>query len=236
MPSPRRTTTGGEARDTSAVGHASSPATRPPGRLGRPPASDSADTRRRILEAARLAFAEKGYEATTNRNLSAAVGITSAAIYHYFGSKAGLYQAVHADVQAGIRARFIDAVAGASTFRDKLDAVLDEAHQMNREDPTIAQFVGAVRVDMQRNAELNTLLRVGADARSGFFDELVEFGVRNCEIDPSRQPAVQAFLTTIMIGLTDAVSGDPQLHSAAIEGIKQVLDGKLLHQAENPPT
>lgn len=234
MSSPRRITTRGEEPRPPLPGPGSSQTGRQPARLGRPPASDSADTRRRILEAARLAFAEKGYEATTNRNLSAVVGITSAAIYHYFGSKAGLYQAVHADVQAGIRARFNDAVAGASTFRDKLDAVLDEAHQMNREDPTIAQFVGAVRVDMQRNAELHALLRVGAEARSSFFDELVDFGVRNGEIDPSRQPAVQAFLTTILIGLTDAVSGDQQLHSAAIEGIKQVLDGKLLHQAEDP--
>lgn len=216
MPRPGATTTGSDE-------------SRP--RLGRPPASDSGETRRRILLAGRLAFAQRGYEATTNRDLSAAVGITSAAIYHYFGSKIGLYEAVHTDVHANIRARFNAAVSRPATFRDKLDAVLDEAYQMNLEDPTLAQFVGAVRVDMSRNPELELALHVGAEARAGFFDELVEFGVRNGEIDATNQAAVRAFLATVMIGLTDAVSGDRDLHGAAIDGVKQLLDGKLLHPA-----
>ncbi len=205
MASPKRTTSATNGRDHTSAGP-------PRARLGRPPAGNSVETRSRILTAARIAFAERGYEATTNRDLSATVGVTSGVIYHHFGSKAGLYQAVHADVQMNIRGRFTDAVAGASTFRDKLDAVLDEAHQMNREDPTLAQFVGAVRVDMSRNEELTAALGHG-------------------EIDASRREAVRAFLATILIGLTDAVSGDQAQHSAAIDGIKQVLDGKLLHAA-----
>ena len=42
-------------------------------RLGRPPDTDSADTRRRILDIARLAFAQRGYGAATNRNLGSSV-------------------------------------------------------------------------------------------------------------------------------------------------------------------
>ena len=123
-------------------------------RLGRPPDTDSADTRRRILDIARLAFAQRGYGAATNRNLGTEAGITAGAIYHYFGSKLDLYIAVHDDVQERVYTRFNDAVSGPTTFRAKLEAVLDEAHVMNDEDPTLAQFLGALRVDMRRHDEL----------------------------------------------------------------------------------
>ena len=43
-------------------------------------------------------FARDGYEATTNRSIAKASGITSGAIYHYFDSKAELYAAVYEEV------------------------------------------------------------------------------------------------------------------------------------------
>ena len=43
-------------------------------RRGRPPATDSADTRQAILEAARALFAERGYGAVTNKDVASAAG------------------------------------------------------------------------------------------------------------------------------------------------------------------
>ena len=62
-----------------------------PRRLGRPPDTSSEETRRRILESARLCFAANGYEATSNRQLADSAGLTTGAIYHYFGSKRDLF-------------------------------------------------------------------------------------------------------------------------------------------------
>ena len=50
---------------------------RSPRRLGRPPASDSADTKQRILAVARSSFGELGWEKTTNKDIAAKAGITS---------------------------------------------------------------------------------------------------------------------------------------------------------------
>jgi AcrR family transcriptional regulator len=196
--------------------------------LGRPPSSNSAETRQRILDVARSAFALRGYETTTNRGLGADVGITSGAIYHYYGSKLDLYLAVHADVQRRVYTRFAEAVASAATFREQLEAVLDEAHLMNEEDPTLAQFLGAVRVDMRRHTELAAALQQSAHQRDQFFDHIVDVGLRTGEIRPEDQRAVSAFLTTIIIGLTDAMSSDQDLHSQAVDGIKALLKGRLL--------
>lgn len=198
-------------------------------RLGRPPDTDSADTRRRILDIARLAFAQRGYGAATNRNLGTEAGITAGAIYHYFGSKLDLYLAVHDDVQERVLARFAEAVSTPATFRGKLEAVLDEAHLMNDEDPTLAQFLGSLRVDLRRHDELRHALHPSAVSRQQFFDRIVDTGLETGEIDPADRDKVSALLLTLLIGLTDAVSGDPLQHSDAIAGIKSLVEGKLIH-------
>lgn len=51
---------------------------------------ERADTRRRILDAARDMFAEKGYEATTMRAIANRVEYTPTAIYHHFRNKEAL--------------------------------------------------------------------------------------------------------------------------------------------------
>lgn len=53
----------------------------------------SSDTSARILEAARVAFGERGYAATTIRGIAAAAGVDPALVLHYFSTKADLYAA-----------------------------------------------------------------------------------------------------------------------------------------------
>jgi AcrR family transcriptional regulator len=53
----------------------------------------SEPTRRAILEAAREAFAARGYEQTTIRAVAAQAGIDPSMVMRYFGSKAGLFAA-----------------------------------------------------------------------------------------------------------------------------------------------
>jgi AcrR family transcriptional regulator len=53
----------------------------------------SEGTRRTILDAARSAFAARGYEQTTIRAVAAEAGIDASMVMRYFGSKAGLFAA-----------------------------------------------------------------------------------------------------------------------------------------------
>jgi AcrR family transcriptional regulator len=198
-------------------------------RLGRPPASSSAATRERILRAARELFAAGGYETTSNRALAEEAGLTTGAIYHYFDSKLDIYRAVHEAVQRRVYARFREAIAAEETFAGQLVAVLDTADDLNREDPSLARFLGASRVDMARDPKLRAALR-GADdeSRHRFFPDMIELGVRTGEIDPSDQPLVAAVIRTLMVGLVDAMSDDDEVHRVATDGIKALLDGKLV--------
>lgn len=59
----------------------------------RGPRSGDSDTRQEILDAARGAFAELGYDRTTIRGVAAAAGVDPAMIHHHFGTKQGLFSA-----------------------------------------------------------------------------------------------------------------------------------------------
>lgn len=62
-------------------------------RRGRPPRTEAADTRDRILAAAREEFSERGYEKTSVRGIAKAAGVDSALVHHYFGTKEQIFEA-----------------------------------------------------------------------------------------------------------------------------------------------
>jgi len=197
-------------------------------RLGRPPASNSTETRQRILDAAREIFAELGWDVTTNKDVATKAGITSGALYHYFDSKLDIYLAVHLQAQITVDTRFSVAMETSDTFLGQLDAVLDAAHELNARDPSLARFVASARVDLGRHADLRR--KVGQRARAGedSIARLVDTAVDTKAIDPSRRVELAAFLRTVLVGLTDALSGDLSEHQTAIDAVRAVMRGNLL--------
>ncbi|MFI6408818.1 TetR family transcriptional regulator [Streptomyces sp. NPDC050548] len=75
-------------------------------RRGRPPRTESADTRDRILAAAREVFSERGYEKTSVRAIAKAAGVDSALVHHYFGTKEQVFEsAVEVAFAPALRSR-----------------------------------------------------------------------------------------------------------------------------------
>ncbi|MFJ9567212.1 TetR family transcriptional regulator [Streptomyces fuscichromogenes] len=62
-------------------------------RRGRPPRTESAGTRDRILATAREEFSEHGYEKASVRAIAKAAGVDSALVHHYFGTKEQIFEA-----------------------------------------------------------------------------------------------------------------------------------------------
>lgn len=59
--------------------------------------SDGVEARNRLLDAALVLFAEKGFSKTSTREIALAAQVNVASISYYFGDKAGLYRAVFED-------------------------------------------------------------------------------------------------------------------------------------------
>lgn len=199
----------------------------PARRIGRPPATDSADTRQRILDEARIAFANGGFEAATNRSLARDVGVTAGAIYHYFGSKLDLYLAVDADVQGRVYEQMNTAVDAVDGFFAKFEAVLDVARELNAEDPSLATFIGARRMDVRRHPEISEAIAGVREREHDFFARIVASGVDAGEIAEEHAAFVTEFVLTLLTGLTDRESDDPEIHLRAITAIKMMLAGDL---------
>lgn len=63
------------------------------------------ETRAKLIQAGRKAFADKGYAAASMDDLTAAAGLTRGALYHNFGDKKGLLQAVIDQIDGEMVAR-----------------------------------------------------------------------------------------------------------------------------------
>jgi len=73
------------------------------GRSARNLTRDVADTRRRLLDAARRLFADHAYDDVTVRDICREAGVNLALVNYHFGDKLGLYDAVLSDVIERIR-------------------------------------------------------------------------------------------------------------------------------------
>ncbi|TIX88119.1 TetR/AcrR family transcriptional regulator [Rhizobium sp. P44RR-XXIV] len=64
-----------------------------------------AETRAKLLAAGRKAFGSVGYAEASMDDFTAAAGLTRGALYHHFGDKKGLLQAVVGEIDAEMTAR-----------------------------------------------------------------------------------------------------------------------------------
>jgi AcrR family transcriptional regulator len=200
-----------------------------PRRLGRPPATSSVDTRQRILDVARQAFAEQGWEMTTNQYVAERAGVTSAALYHYFDSKLDMYLAVYDAAQELVGREFAAASATSDVFVGQFEAMLEMAYRLNERDSSLARFLGSSRVDIARHPELAEAIGRRRPVGEEIVLGLVDTGIATGEIAAPRRAEVAALVRALLVGLTDAVSDDLTRQRAAIDGIRSLLEGRLIH-------
>lgn len=90
-----------------------------------------AETRAKLVAAARHAFGTKGYAEASMDDFTAAAGLTRGALYHHFGDKKGLLQAVIAQIDAEMNERLHMVAQNAPTrwqgFVDECIAYIEMA-------------------------------------------------------------------------------------------------------------
>ena len=81
---------------------------------GRPLTKRGEATRRRLLEAAELVFAEQGYHEASIVKITERAGIGLGTFYLYFDSKQAIFEALVLDLNRRVRHSMSEAMAGAS--------------------------------------------------------------------------------------------------------------------------
>ena len=88
---------------------------------------DAEPVRERLLDTAERLFSERGFEATSVRDLASAAGCNVASVNYYFGSKERLYEEVfrrHFIPMTDVRVASIDKVMTESNGRPELEVLL----------------------------------------------------------------------------------------------------------------
>ena len=200
-------------------------------KLGRPHAVDAGETRKRLVTEARRLFAEIGYDATTNRLVADAVGITTGAIYHYFPSKKDMYLAAFAEVQDMVYGALEAAASSHESFAGKFSSMLDELANISTQEPSFIGFVVGVAAESQRHPELASELS-SLRARTGrFLHEICEEAVRKGEVsDGITGQVLHDMINVVMSGLSrfSHVVDDAERRQQVVEGLKQLMAGSVL--------
>ncbi|MBX9458489.1 MAG: TetR/AcrR family transcriptional regulator [Rhizobium sp.] len=99
--------------------------------MARPRTEMIAETRAKLLAAARGAFGSVGYAEASMDDFTGEAGLTRGALYHHFGDKKGLLQAVIAEIDAEMSQRLVEVSAAAPTrwqgFVDECSAYIEMA-------------------------------------------------------------------------------------------------------------
>ncbi|MET3793070.1 TetR/AcrR family transcriptional regulator [Aquamicrobium terrae] len=84
--------------------------------MHRPRSEMIAETRAKLITAARKAFGEKGYAGASMDDFTAEAGLTRGALYHHFGDKKGLLLAVITEIDAEMTER-LAVISGRAASR-----------------------------------------------------------------------------------------------------------------------
>lgn len=202
-----------------------------PRRRGRPPDQDSNATRARVLEVARALFAEHGFEATTNRAIAEASGLTAGALYHYFESKADLYAAVYEEVYDRVFNALDEAITGHQSLIGQFIAAMTAVGELNVSDPTLPAFDRGVAGEAQIHPELNELLKPVRRRNALFFRRMVAEAMSRGELARDVDArALEDLLNAVAFGVAriSAVTGDVRRATRAVAVLQRFIDGTLV--------
>lgn len=97
-------------------------------KIGRPPSNEN--QREVILDYAAMIFAQKGFDGASISDLASTVGLSKAAIYHYFPNKRELADAIILNAMQRLVKTVSESVAEVSNPRDRLKIFMEiHAHE-----------------------------------------------------------------------------------------------------------
>lgn len=152
-------------------------------RLGRPPATDSAETRKKIVDAARAEFAAKGYAAASITGIANVADLAPSAVYHYFGGKQQVYEAVFDETTEGIWSRIgPPGLVDHDCLRDAVADLVAATPGRPVGEEVEADFLALVPIEAKLHPEFVPLLERRSAYQDERFGALAELGLSTGEL------------------------------------------------------
>lgn len=183
----------------------------------------------RILSTALDLFAVKGYDATAVREICEAAGITKPTLYHFYGSKEGVLQALVTSGFERFRHLVDSAMAGPGAFRDRLKILARALFESAHHQPHFWRFMyGVVWAPPGTASEPTPSCTEFYAGVVGVLAKAADQAVKAGELAPG---PLEVRMLVLMGSITEAatgyvISGKPELTpQLADELIDTILDG-----------
>jgi len=176
------------------------------------------DARRaEILEGAKRAFAEYGYDGATVARLEEATGLSRGAIFHYFGDKKDLFVAVAEEVNR----RYIGLITSGG--------VAEALRELAKEDPALVGVLVETEARLRRDEDfvrrMETSSKELLPALESWFQEQRDSGAFRSDIE---WLDLARFATMVTNGLAIRIAAGDETN---IEAAVRLLDDALRPQA-----
>jgi TetR/AcrR family transcriptional regulator len=106
----------------------------------------------RILKKALELFSDRGYDATSVREICEAAGVTKPTLYHFYGSKEGVYRAIVEGALERFSANLIHTLAVEGSLGDRLRRMARMYVDAAVREPDLARFLMALIHNPPRSA------------------------------------------------------------------------------------
>lgn len=170
-------------------------------RRGRPPGTDSADTRARIIAVARKEFASRGFASSAISVIAAAADLAPSAVYHYFGGKAELYEAVFNETADAIWSDLATAAQSHETLRANIKQMIGDSRHLSRTRPHHSDFLALVPMEARLHPEFAHLIDRRSKYQDDTFGALARLGRSTGELRGFTAAQATEILRSLVMGL-----------------------------------
>ncbi|QEN12018.1 TetR/AcrR family transcriptional regulator [Mycolicibacterium sp. ELW1] len=196
---------------------------------GRPPAAKAAETRERIMRAAREVFSELGYDAATFQAIAIRADLTRPAINHYFASKRLLYQEVVDQTNASVIESAVHQSQRESTLAGRIRVFIEAAVHAQGQDRSVAAFLVTSVLESERHPELAESNHDSREFTRGYVKAAIKDAVDSGEVraDIDVEAAAEMLMAVMWgLGFYAGFVGDQDRLTAITDQFLALLDGQ----------
>jgi AcrR family transcriptional regulator len=202
---------------------------------GRPAATDSRDTRARILDAALRLFGNGSYEAVSMVAVGAECGVDKRTVRYHFGAKRELFEAARAEAFRRFVEEARQRVFQHDTARGRLTGWIDAYRNLHAFDTDVVRFIGfAVAEGIAGPDSQDSLVEAGAEL-FGMLAEIVEDARAAGELNPAVDTAAAVQLVSaVSIGMS-VMALSPGPYQQTLDALDLLLAGTFFTTPPHQP-
>lgn len=167
---------------------------------GRPKGVDSADTRLRIIDAARAEFSSRGFDGASIAMIASSADLAPSAVYHYFGGKAALYEEVFESTAESIWDSVDQAALAHDTLLENMEAIVHFTLTMNTRRRQYSEFLALFPMESSLHPEFAHMLDWRSKRQDATFRALADIGMATGELKGFTVPAATELLRSLIMG------------------------------------